>query len=75
MTYVVGRFSDKGKLYVWKNDKDLDINIGDNVIVESSMKLEDNSVCNVCVEVVGVFKSSDLTLYNRHKSIIRKLNN
>lgn len=75
MTYVVGRFPNSEKPYIWKNDKGLNINIDDNVIVRNNFKKGGKSIKNVCVKVVGIFPSSDLGLYNKHKSVVKKLNN
>lgn len=69
LIYIVGQFNNNKKEYIWKNDKFLDINIGDNVLVKVKQK---DRYKNVNVQIVNIFSSNDLKLYNKHKSVIKK---
>lgn len=68
-TYIIGKFSGSEKEYTWRLTKNIDINVGDYVLVKS--KFKDGSDVTV-VNVVKVFTSDDPHML-RHKPIIKKL--
>lgn len=70
--YVVGKFDNCDKEYTWKNDKGIDVNIGDKVVVNVKC---DGKKKRACATVVNVFSSNNLDLYNKHKSVIKKIDN
>lgn len=70
MKYIVGKFDNCAKNYTWKNDRNIDINIGDKAVVK--VKCKNNKIKFVYVTVVDIFSSDSLKLYNKHKSVIRK---
>ena len=70
MTYIVGKHNRKE--YIWKNDRNIDIEIGDKVLVRIKHNGKNKKTC---VTVVDVFSSDDLNLYNKHKSVVKKLKN
>lgn len=72
MSYIVGVFYNCGKRYVWKNSKNLKIEIGDKVLVESKDKFGNDNKA-VTVTVVKTFKSSNPALLV-HKSVIKQRN-
>lgn len=72
MTYIIGKFRNGNRRYMWKNDKNIDIQIGDDVVVKVQGK--DGKTKKAIVTVVGVFVSDNLRLYNKHKSVVKKLN-
>lgn len=74
MIYIVGKFNNCQKEYVWKNDKNIDVEIGDKILVKSSNRNNDENI-RVCVTVVDKFQSDSLELYNKHKSVIKKISN
>lgn len=67
ISYIIGKFDGSNKSYIWKNDRYVDISIGDKVIVKSKHN-------NSCVTVIGMFKHNDIDLYRQHKSVIRLAN-
>lgn len=69
MKYVVCKFNNDGKEYVWKNDRNIDVKVGDSVIVENRNKRRAIAI------VYDIFLSDSLNLYKKHKSIIKKCNN
>lgn len=70
ITYVVGKFKNNEKRYVWKlKTKDIDVNVGDRVLVRS--KVHGQTKYNV-VDVVKVFESSNPKLL-RHNVVIGKV--
>lgn len=69
-TYIVGKFKDNDKEYIWKVIKDIDINVGDRVLVRSKCKNGKNG--NKVVTVVQVF-TSDSPRMLRHKPVVKKL--
>lgn len=68
---IVGKFDNSNKEYTWKNDKNIDIKIGDRVIVESR-NITKNKVLNLCVTVVDVFSPTSLEEYKKHRRVIKK---
>lgn len=71
MSYINGKFDNNEKEYTWKNDKNIDIKVGDRVLVK--IKNKDKKTKKVYVTVVNIFQSDNLYLYNKHKSVIKKL--
>lgn len=71
MSYIVGKFRNSGKEYIWKNDRNINIKIGDDVFVRIKYK---EKTKKTCVTVTNIFLSDDLSLYNKHKSVLNKLN-
>lgn len=71
MNYIVGKFEHCKKEYVWKNDKGIDIQIGDKVMVKTFNNNKDKLVCKY-VTVVDIFWSDSLDLYKKHKRVIKK---
>ena len=69
-TYVVGKFKGNDKEYTWKLTKNIDINVGDRVLVRSKCKNGKNG--NKAVTVVQVF-TSDSPRMLRHKPVVKKL--
>lgn len=74
MNYIVGKFDNCDKEYVWKNDKNLDIKVGDKVFVKTQ-NIHKNKIVSLYVTVVDTFQSDSLELYNKHKKVIKKLDN
>lgn len=68
MSYIVGKHNRKE--YIWKNDRNIDVEIGDRVLVR--IKHNDKNK-KACVTVVNVFYSDDLALYNKHRSVVKKI--
>lgn len=68
-TYIIGKFKNCNKKYIWKNTKKISVNIGDKVLVISNTK---NGTKKVVVTVVDIFQSSDLTML-KHKPMIKNL--
>lgn len=73
MNYIIGKFDYNNKEYTWKNDRCIDIEVGDRVLVK--IKNKDKKIKNVYVTVVGIFSSDSLDLYNKHKSVVKKVVN
>ena len=71
ITYIIGKFKNNDKEYVWKVTKNVDIHIGDKVLVRSKCKNNNNRA--QVVTVVGMFTSDNVKLMTRHKPIIKKL--
>ena len=71
ISLITGKFNNCQKEYIWKNDRNIKINIGDRVLVESNNYTTGN--CLRTVIVVNIFESDD-PLMLRHKSVISKLN-
>lgn len=69
MNYIVGKFDNCDKKYIWKNDLGINTSKGDKVLV--SVKINNKNKL-VCVNVVDTFSSNSLSLYNKHKSVIQK---
>lgn len=69
VTYIVGKFKNNKKRYVWKLTKDIDVNVGDKVLVRS--KVHGQTKYNV-INVVKVFESSNPKLL-RHNVVIGKV--
>lgn len=69
-TYIVGKFKGNDKEYTWKLTKDIDIQVGDRVLVRSKCKNGKNG--NKAVTVVQVF-TSDSPRMLRHKPVVKKL--
>lgn len=69
VTYVVGKFNNNEKRYVWKLTKDIDVNVGDKVLVRS--KVHGQTKYNI-INVVKVFESSNPKLL-RHNVVIGKV--
>ena len=67
--YIVGKFSGSDKEYTWRLTKNIDVDIGDYVLVKSRCK-DGSDVAAVLV--VDVFASDDPHLL-RHKPVIKKL--
>lgn len=72
MSYVVGKFAYSDKKYTWKNDRYIDVEVGDKVLVK--VKYRNEKKLQV-IEVVDIFKSDSFDLYNKHKSIVKKVSN
>ena len=73
MEYVVCKFDNNPKEYTWKNDKGVYVRVGDKVLVWIKNSKGENK--KVYATVVNTFKSSDLKLYKKHKSVIKRLRN
>ena len=73
ITYVVGKFYRYDKEYVWKNDKNLNIEIGDKVLVVSKDKYR-KKINRAVVTVVDIFKSNN-PAYLKHRSVIKVIHN
>ena len=71
MTYVVGKFNGNAKEYTWKLNKELDINIGDKVLVKTK-RYNGKGTTTEIVTVVNTFTSNNPSLL-RHKSVIGKI--
>ena len=69
MTYVVGKFHRCDKEYIWKNDKDLTIEVGDKIRVVSKDKHREK-MGTVVVTVTRIFKS-DNPDYLKHRSVVK----
>lgn len=67
-TYVIGKFYQCDKEYVWKNSKDLSIDIGDKVLVVSKTKHGERG--RAIVTVVDIFKSNN-PKYLKHKPVVK----
>ena len=63
--YIVGKFKNNSKSYVWRVRKKIDVNVGDKVLVINKNK---KSV----VDVVSVFESNDINLI-KHKPVLKVL--
>lgn len=72
MSYIVGRFDGNKKWYIWKNDGEIDINIGDSVMVKVKNKY--GKTKKVIVTVKDLFQYNGLDLYNKHRSVVLNLN-
>lgn len=72
INYIVGKFDNSNKEYTWKNDKNIDINIGDKVFVKTN-NIDKNKIVTLYVTVTDIFESDSLELYNKHKSVIGKI--
>lgn len=70
MTYIVGKFEDNDKEYIWKVTKNISINVGDKVLVKSKCKNGKNGTA--VVTVAQVF-TSDSDHMLRHKPVIKKV--
>ncbi len=68
MSYVVAKFDGCPKEYIWKNDRDFDVAVGDKVLAVSKKKNGGNGV--VTVTVVGLFQSNSPKFY-KHKPITK----
>jgi hypothetical protein len=68
MTYIIGKHNKKE--YTWKNDRNIDIKIGDLVFVRVK---HNGKIKKACVKVFNIFSSDDLDLYNKHRSVVRKI--
>ena len=72
MNYIVGKFNNGKKEFIWKNNKGINIKIGDKVFVRVKNK---NGISKIVyVIVVNMFKSDNIDLYKKHKSVIKKVN-
>lgn len=69
MTYIVGKFHRCDKEYIWKNDKDLTIEVGDKIRVVSKDKHREK-IGTAVVTVTRIFKS-DNPDYLKHRSVIK----
>lgn len=69
MNYIIGKFDNCDKEYIWKNDMGVNIKVGDNVVV--CVKHGGSKNKKVYVNVVDIFSSDSLDLYNKHKSIVK----
>lgn len=69
--FITGVFEDGNKEYVWKNDKNIPIEIGDKVEVRS-WNCQKKRVDKMIVIVTNTFES-DLSSMLRHKSVISKV--
>ena len=76
LTYIVGKFNGCNKEYTWKvTKKNLDIEVGDLVLVKTSNKdcrIKSKNNGKQVVTVVEVFTSDNPSLL-RHKPVIKKL--
>lgn len=73
VTYIIGKFKDCDKEYTWKVTKNINIEVGDRVLVKSRCK--DGKVRKngtKAVTVVQVFTSDNPKML-RHKPVIKKL--
>lgn len=70
MTYIVGKFEDNDKEYIWKVTKNISIDVGDKVLVKSKCKNGKNGTA--VVTVAQVF-TSDSDHMLRHKPVIKKV--
>ena len=71
MKYIVGKFENCEKEYVWKNKKNIPIEIGDKVLVKSRNKNNTKNVALV-VTVVEIFETDNPKLL-KHKNVIKKI--
>lgn len=67
MNYIIGKYENNDKEYIWKNDRNINIQIGDKVIVRNRHKKPS------VVTISHIFSSDSLYLYNKHLSIVRKI--
>lgn len=72
MTYIVGKFNKNEKWYIWKNDRGINIEVGDNVMVKVKNKY--GKIKKAIVTVKDLFQYNGLDLYNKHKSVVLNLN-
>lgn len=72
MTYIVGKFYGCDKEYTWKNDKGIDIKVGDIVQVECKPN-KDSGIKKYCVVVTDIIYDNSLEMYNKHRSVTRKM--
>ena len=63
-------FREGGKHYTWKNPKNIELNVGDRVLVRSNN--EKTGKKKGVVIVTRVFKSNQRSML-KHKSVIKKL--
>jgi hypothetical protein len=68
-TYIAGKFEGNDKEYIWKVTKNISIEVGDKVFVESKRK--SSSGDTAVATVVRVF-TSDKDNMLRHKPVIKK---
>ena len=71
MNYIVGKFDNSNKEYVWKNDRNVNVKVGDKVLVESR-NVNKSKTKQLYVNVVDIFLSDSLELYNKHRRVIKK---
>lgn len=69
-TYIIGKFKNCEKEYIWKVTKNISIEVGDKVLVRSKCKNGKNG--SGVVTVVQVFTSDSASML-RHKPVIKKL--
>ena len=69
VTYIVGKFKGSEKEYTWRLNKNINVEVGDHVLVKSRCK-DGGDVA--AVTVVRVFTSDDPHML-RHKPIVKKL--
>ena len=69
-TYIIGKFHNNPKEYVWKNSKNIPVVVGDKVLVKSKLKTQKKNTG--IVTVVKVFASNNKHLL-RHKPMIKNL--
>ena len=69
-TYIVGKFKNCEKEYIWKVTKNISLEVGDRVQVRSKCKNGKNGIG--VVTVVQVFTSDSASML-RHKPVIKKL--
>lgn len=67
---ITGVFREGGKHYTWKNPKNIELNVGDRVLVRSNN--EKTGKKKGVVIVTRVFKSNQRSML-KHKSVIKKL--
>lgn len=73
MTYVVGKFYRCDKEYIWKNNKDLTIEVGDKIRVVSKDKHKEK-IGTAVVTVTRIFKS-DNPNYLKYRPVIKVMRN
>ena len=72
-TYIIGKFKNCEKEYIWKVTKNISIEVGDKVLVRSKCKNGKNGKNGSgVVTVVQVFTSDSASML-RHKPVIKKL--
>ena len=69
-TYIIGKFKNHEKEYIWKVTKNISLEVGDRVLVRSKCKNGKNG--RGVVTVVGIFTSDSANML-RHKPVIKKL--
>lgn len=70
ITYIIGKFKNCEKEYIWKVAKNISLEVGDKVLVKSKCKNGKND--RKVVTVVRVFTSDSIDML-KHKPVIKKL--